>query len=45
MIRELEVIGSCEGLRIDKFLAEEFPEMSRSYIQKLIKDDQVTVNG
>ena len=45
MIRELEVIGSCEGLRIDKFLAEEFPEMSRSYIQKLIKDEQVTVNG
>lgn len=45
MIREVEVIGSCEGLRIDKFLAEEFPEMSRSYIQKLIKDEQVTVNG
>ncbi len=45
MIRELEVIGSCEGLRIDKFLAEEFPEMSRSYIQKLIKEEQVTVNG
>lgn len=45
MIREVEVIGSCEGLRIDKFLAEEFPEMSRSYIQKLIKEDQVTVNG
>jgi len=45
MIREVEVIGSCEGLRIDKFLAEEYPEMSRSYIQKLIKDEQVTVNG
>ena len=45
MIREVEVIGSCEGLRIDKFLAEEFPEMSRSYIQKLIKEEQVTVNG
>ena len=45
MIREVEVIGSCEGQRIDKFLAEEFPEMSRSYIQKLIKEEQVSVNG
>ena len=45
MIREVEVIGSCSGMRIDKFLSEEFPEMSRSYIQKLIKDEQVSVNG
>ena len=45
MIREVEVIGSCEGLRIDKFLAEEFPELSRSYIQKLIKEEHITVNG
>ena len=45
MIREVEVIGSCAGLRIDKFLSEEFPEMSRSYIQKLIKEEQVSVNG
>ena len=45
MIREVEVIGSCEGLRIDKFLAEEFPELSRSYIQKLIKEEHIKVNG
>ena len=45
MIREIEVIGSCEGLRIDKFLAEEFPELSRSYIQKLMKEEQISVNG
>ena len=44
MIREVEVIGSCEGLRIDKFLAVEFPELSRSYIQKLIKEEHITVN-
>ena len=32
------------GERIDKFLSEALPELSRSYIQKLIKDGQVTVN-
>lgn len=33
-----------EGLRIDKFLSEEL-EMSRSKIQKLIKEEKVIVNG
>ena len=32
------------GIRIDKYLAETMPDLSRSYIQKLIKDGQVTVN-
>lgn len=32
------------GERIDKFLSEYLPDLSRSYIQKLIKDGQVTVN-
>ena len=31
--------------RIDKFLADKMPETSRSYIQKIIKDSLVTVNG
>ncbi|MDO4312895.1 MAG: RluA family pseudouridine synthase [Eubacteriales bacterium] len=33
-----------EGVRIDKYLAEELPDMSRSHIQKLIKDGHVIVN-
>lgn len=33
------------GERIDKFLSESLPDLSRSYIQKLIKDGQVTVNN
>lgn len=31
-------------IRIDKFLSEMLPDLSRSYIQKLIKDGLVTVN-
>ena len=32
------------GERIDKFLSDSLPDLSRSYIQKLIKDEFVTVN-
>lgn len=31
--------------RIDKFLSEEYPDFSRSRIQKLLKDGQILVNG
>lgn len=34
-----------EGQRLDQFLAAELTEHSRSYIQKLIKDGKVSVNG
>lgn len=43
-----EIIISCDDpsdeLRIDKFLALNCPELSRSYIQKLIADGLVCVN-
>ena len=45
MIHEIEVLESQAGLRIDKFLSLEFPELSRSYIQKLMKEENITVNG
>lgn len=45
MKHEIEVLESQAGIRIDKFLAEELPELSRSYVQKLIKEEQITVNG
>lgn len=45
MTHEIEVLESQTGFRIDKFLSVEFPEISRSYIQKLIKEKQITVNG
>ncbi|MDE6313509.1 MAG: RluA family pseudouridine synthase [Lachnospiraceae bacterium] len=33
-----------QGERLDKYLASCFPEVSRSFIQKLLKQQQVTVN-
>ena len=33
------------NLRIDKLLSDRIPEQSRSYLQKLIKDGNITVNG
>jgi len=32
-------------IRLDKFLAQELKDLSRSYIQKLISDGQITVDG
>ena len=33
------------GVRLDKVLSELFSDLSRSYIQQLIKDQQVLING
>ncbi|OPJ56893.1 RluA family pseudouridine synthase [Alkalithermobacter paradoxus] len=43
-IREFIVSDEEEGLRLDVFLSNELGEMSRSYIQRLIKDKLVNVN-
>ncbi|MFO7295119.1 MAG: RluA family pseudouridine synthase [Clostridia bacterium] len=40
-----EVEQADDKKRIDVFLTEKLPEHSRSYIQKLIKDGLVSVNG
>jgi len=45
MKRQFVISEQHTGSRIDKYLSEEFSEMSRSYIQKLIKDELVTVNN
>lgn len=44
-IREFLVEEEEEGDRLDVYLADQFVDMSRSYIQKIIKDKKVTVNG
>ena len=38
-------VTSSEKLRVDKYLAEACPELTRSYIQKLIEEGNVTVNS
>lgn len=38
-------IQENQQMRLDKYLAEQFPEQTRSYFQKLIKDGEVLVNG
>lgn len=44
-IREFLLEEDEEGDRLDVYLADQFVDMSRSYIQKIIKDKKVTVNG
>jgi len=41
----LVVDEELEGLRLDQYLAESVENQSRSYMQKLIRDSQVTLNG
>ena len=41
----LEVTSEYQGVRIDKFIAETSEGLSRSYIQKLIADGAVFVDG
>lgn len=45
MDQYLFIIQENQQMRLDKYLAEQFPELTRSYLQKLIKDGEVLVNG
>lgn len=41
---EFIIEEQTSGKRIDKFLSDALPDLSRSYIQKLIKDGQIMIN-
>lgn len=43
-MNEYFTVENEEGMRVDKYLALNLPELSRSHIQKLIKDDLVMVD-
>ena len=43
-IHHISITEEYEEIRIDKYLADFFPDYSRSYIQQLIKDNLVKVN-
>ena len=42
--QEFEVTSEQAGERLDKILSLIYPDMSRSFFQKLIKDQQILVN-
>lgn len=46
-MEQLEILIDSQdtGSRIDRFLAEKYTDHSRSYLQKLLKDGMVSVNG
>ncbi len=41
---QITVTSAENGIRIDRLLADRFPELTRSYIQKMIKDGDVLAN-
>ncbi len=43
--QSLTVEAQDAGKRMDKYLAEQFPDSTRSYLQKLLKDENVKMNG
>lgn len=44
-MKEYFTVESQDGERIDRYLAEELEDRSRSYIQKLMKENHILVNG
>lgn len=44
-LQEFEVSSEYEGERLDKFLAAIYQDQSRSFFQKLIREEQILVNG
>ena len=43
-MKEYFIDHNVEGQRIDRYLSDELSDRSRSYIQKLIKEEYVKVN-
>ncbi|MFQ5925572.1 MAG: RluA family pseudouridine synthase [Dehalococcoidia bacterium] len=44
MNRKLRFAVDKTGIRLDKYIAQECPELSRSHVQKLISEGYITVN-
>ncbi len=43
--RDFTVTPEAEGRRLDRFLQDAFPDFSRAYIQRLIREEAVLVDG
>lgn len=44
-IRKFEITEEGAGIRVDKYLSDLLPEFSRSYLQRLMKEERVLLNG
>ena len=44
-VEEFEVLNEQEGERLDKYLSLIYPDISRSFFQKIIKEGKILVNG
>ena len=40
-----EVLSEQEGERLDKYLSTIYPDISRSFFQRILKDNQILVNN
>jgi 23S rRNA pseudouridine1911/1915/1917 synthase len=45
MEQMIELLVAQSGQRLDKYIAQEVPDLSRSLVQRLIREGLVTVNG
>jgi len=45
MFQDFLIVKEDENERVDKFLATRFPDFTRSFIQKAIKNGQIKLNG
>jgi 23S rRNA pseudouridine1911/1915/1917 synthase len=45
MNSKLEFNVTMSGVRLDRYASEECPELSRSHVQRLIREGNITVNG
>jgi 23S rRNA pseudouridine1911/1915/1917 synthase len=43
--KKYHLVASIAGVRLDRFIAENCPELTRTHAQKLIADGFITVNG
>jgi len=43
--KEMTMVVESSGTRLDKFVAANCPDYSRTYLQKLIEEGRITVNG
>lgn len=45
MEKAIKLIAKSSGVRLDSYIAEKYPKLSRTYAKKLIKDGHITVNS